>query len=151
MGLFGFISGLFGPLVRANVSLYIHDLRISGLFLAYLAHFWLSGMRSLVFLGLIWPIWAHFWPPGRRNVSPCIHDLCISGLFWPIWAHFWPPGRIVVFLGLFGIISGPWGGEQCWKFLSPGRPRRSDLGLGDLFSDVGSPGGRPEMAISLLL
>ena len=40
---------------------------------------------------------------------------------------------------------------QCWKFLSPGRPRRSDLGLGDLFSDVGSPGGRPKMAISQLL
>ncbi len=40
---------------------------------------------------------------------------------------------------------------QCWKFLSPGRPRRSGLGLGDLFPEVGSPGGRPEMAISRLL
>ncbi len=40
---------------------------------------------------------------------------------------------------------------QCWKFLSPGRPRRSDLGLGDLFSDAGSPDGRPEMVISQLL
>ncbi len=34
--------------------------------------------------------------------------------------------------------------EQCWKFLSPGRPRRSGLGLGDLLSQVGSPGGRSE-------
>ncbi len=40
---------------------------------------------------------------------------------------------------------------QCWKFLWPGHPRRSGLGLDDLFSDVGSPCGRPEMAISLLL
>ena len=41
--------------------------------------------------------------------------------------------------------------QQCWKFLSPGHPRRSGLGLGDMFSEVGSPGGRPEMAISQLL
>ena len=41
--------------------------------------------------------------------------------------------------------------NQCWKFLSPGRPRRSGLGLGDLFPEVGSPGGRPEMAISQVL
>ncbi len=40
---------------------------------------------------------------------------------------------------------------QCWKFLSPGRPRRSGLGLGDLFLEVGSPGGQPEMAIYQLL
>ncbi len=33
---------------------------------------------------------------------------------------------------------------QCWKFLSPGRQRRSKLGLGDLISEVGSPGGRPD-------
>ena len=37
---------------------------------------------------------------------------------------------------------------QCCKFLSPGCPRRSGLGLGDLLSDAGSPGGRPEMTIS---
>ncbi len=41
--------------------------------------------------------------------------------------------------------------DQCWKFLSPGHPRRSGLGLGNLFPEVGSPGGWPEIAISQLL
>ncbi len=31
---------------------------------------------------------------------------------------------------------------QCWKFLSPGRPRLPVLGLGDLLPEAGSPGGR---------
>ncbi len=30
---------------------------------------------------------------------------------------------------------------QCWKSLSPGRPRGCRLGLGDLFQDAGSPTG----------
>ncbi len=41
--------------------------------------------------------------------------------------------------------------NQRWKFLSPGRPRWYGLGLDDLFSEVDSLGGRPEMAISQLL
>ncbi len=41
--------------------------------------------------------------------------------------------------------------QQCWKFLLPGHPRRSGLGLGDLFSDVGSPSRRSEIAINYLI
>ncbi len=40
---------------------------------------------------------------------------------------------------------------QCWKFLSPGRPRWSGLDLGNLFSDLVSLGWRPEMTIFQLL
>ncbi len=41
--------------------------------------------------------------------------------------------------------------HQCWKFLSPGRPRLPDLGLGDILPEASSPGRRPKNPISQLL
>ncbi len=41
--------------------------------------------------------------------------------------------------------------RQCWKFLSPSRPRLPVLGLGYLLPEAGSPGWRPEIMISQLL
>ncbi len=97
------------------------------------------------------------------HISFILHRQVLFGCVLPVsvFSHTFVPQAPVHWKGVKNIVSNLFSylcwyhtkrvEGQCWKFLSPGRPRRSGLGLGDLFPEVGSPGWWPEIAISQLL